>query len=195
MKVHINTCINTVLHINFYDLLPSIIYIGSSWMWSYAKLDLQLPVQSVPITTKIVRSNPTQVRCTQYNIMWSSLSVTCGRFSPGTPVSSTNKTDHHNITEILLKVALNTAWIDQEMLTLRQTNYTSCSFTFMSVLSEWLLVNAKLAIFQLYHGKKNKLIFNEIMMRSVFHYTNTLSWIFIVLAHWNNSPQISNWIN
>jgi hypothetical protein len=28
--------------------------------------------------------------------------------SPVTPVSSTNKTDHHNITEILLKVALNT---------------------------------------------------------------------------------------
>ena len=28
-------------------------------------------------------------------------------FSPGTPVSSTNKTDHHDITEILLKVALN----------------------------------------------------------------------------------------
>ena len=29
-------------------------------------------------------------------------------FSPGTPVSSTNKTDRHNITEISLKVALNT---------------------------------------------------------------------------------------
>ena len=29
-------------------------------------------------------------------------------FSPGTPVSSTNKTDHHNINEVLLKVALNT---------------------------------------------------------------------------------------
>jgi membrane-anchored protein YejM (alkaline phosphatase superfamily) len=28
--------------------------------------------------------------------------------SPGTPVSSTNKTDHHDITEILLKVVLNT---------------------------------------------------------------------------------------
>jgi hypothetical protein len=27
-------------------------------------------------------------------------------FSTGTPVSSTNKTDCHNITEILLKVAL-----------------------------------------------------------------------------------------
>jgi hypothetical protein len=32
----------------------------------------------------------------------------CGRFSPGTPVSSTNKTDRNDITEILLKVALNT---------------------------------------------------------------------------------------
>ena len=29
-------------------------------------------------------------------------------FSPGTPVSSTNKTDCHDITEILFKVALNT---------------------------------------------------------------------------------------
>jgi hypothetical protein len=28
-------------------------------------------------------------------------------FSPGALVSSTNKTDHHGITEILLKVALN----------------------------------------------------------------------------------------
>ena len=31
-----------------------------------------------------------------------------GLFSPGTPVSSTNKTDRHDIKEILLKVALNT---------------------------------------------------------------------------------------
>jgi hypothetical protein len=29
-------------------------------------------------------------------------------FSQGTPVSSTNETDRHDITEILLKVALNT---------------------------------------------------------------------------------------
>jgi hypothetical protein len=29
-------------------------------------------------------------------------------FSPGTPVSSTNKTDHHDIAKILLKVALST---------------------------------------------------------------------------------------
>jgi hypothetical protein len=29
-------------------------------------------------------------------------------FSPGTPAFSTTKTDHHDIAEILLKVALNT---------------------------------------------------------------------------------------
>jgi hypothetical protein len=29
-------------------------------------------------------------------------------FSPGIPVSITNKTDRHDITEVLLKVALNT---------------------------------------------------------------------------------------
>jgi hypothetical protein len=30
------------------------------------------------------------------------------QFSPGSPVSSTNKTDRHNITEIFFKVVLNT---------------------------------------------------------------------------------------
>jgi hypothetical protein len=34
--------------------------------------------------------------------------VTGQWFSPGPPVSSTNKTDSHDIAEILLKVALNT---------------------------------------------------------------------------------------
>jgi hypothetical protein len=33
-----------------------------------------------------------------------------GGFSPGTLVSSTNKTDRHDIVEILLKVALNTIY-------------------------------------------------------------------------------------
>ena len=67
----------------------------SSW-W----MVLQLPMQSMPITTNVASSN---------------LSVTCDRFSPGPQVSSTTKTDHHDITEILLKVALNT---------IKQTNNT-----------------------------------------------------------------------
>jgi hypothetical protein len=33
--------------------------------------------------------------------------VTGRSVSPGTPVSSTNKTDRHDLTEILLKVAIN----------------------------------------------------------------------------------------
>ena len=60
-------------------------------------------------------------------------------------------------------------------------------YIFIGVI-EWLLLNANSAIFQLYHGE-NKLIFNEMMMRSAL--TNctrpTRSWILIVKAHWNNS--------
>jgi hypothetical protein len=51
------------------------------------------------------------VTCTRYNIMWLNLSVTCGGsgvFSLDNPVSSTNKTYYHDLTELLLKVALNT---------------------------------------------------------------------------------------
>ena len=48
---------------------------------------------------------PLIAKHTQYNIMWYKASQW---FSPGTPVSSTNKTYYHDITGILLKVALNT---------------------------------------------------------------------------------------
>jgi hypothetical protein len=41
-------------------------------------------------------------------VVSSNLALSIGRWlSPGTPVSSTNKTDRYDITEILLKVALN----------------------------------------------------------------------------------------
>jgi len=35
-------------------------------------------------------------------------------FPPGTPVSSLNKTEHNDITEILLKLALNTINLNHE---------------------------------------------------------------------------------
>ena len=42
--------------------------------------------------------------------------LTAGRwFSLGTSVSSSNKTDHHDVTEILLKVALNTITLTIEL--------------------------------------------------------------------------------
>jgi hypothetical protein len=73
-------------------------------------LDLQLPMKSEPITTNVVSLNPAQERCTRYNILWWSFPTICDRSGvfQSTLVSSTNKTDCHDITEILLKVALNT---------------------------------------------------------------------------------------
>jgi hypothetical protein len=68
-------------------------------------------VQSVSITTKVVSSNPVQgevYSIQMYVIKFVSDLQQVGGFFSGTPVSSTNKTDHNDITEILLKVALNT---------------------------------------------------------------------------------------
>ena len=74
-------------------------------------MDLQLPIQSVPITKKVVSSKPVQGKVyliPHYMIKFVSDLWQVGGFSPGTEVASTNKTDHHNKTEILVKVALNT---------------------------------------------------------------------------------------
>ena len=64
----------------------------------------------VPITTKVVSSNPIHGEVYSIKHYVINLSVICDRsmLSPVTLVSSTNKTDRHNITEILLKEALNT---------------------------------------------------------------------------------------
>ena len=61
-------------------------------------------MQAVPITTKVVSSNSVigEVDSIQHYL------IVCRWFSPRTLVSYTNKTDHHVITEILLKVTLNT---------------------------------------------------------------------------------------
>jgi len=44
-------------------------------------------------------------------------------FSPGTPVTSTNKTDSHDITEISLKVTLNTINITYPIICIEKVNY------------------------------------------------------------------------
>jgi len=69
----------------------------------HALFDLQLPVQSVPITTEVGSSNSAHGEV--YSIRH------CGR-----SVSSTNKIDRHDIAEILLKVALS-------IITLAHTTY------------------------------------------------------------------------
>ena len=69
-------------------------------------------VISAYITTKVVSSNPVhgEVYSIQHYVKKfdSDLQQVGGWFSLGTLVSSTIKTDRNDITEILLKVALNT---------------------------------------------------------------------------------------
>jgi hypothetical protein len=59
------------------------------------------PISNVGVRTPFI------AKCNRYNIMWYSLSVTCGR-SVDFCLYSTNKTDSNDITDILLKMALNT---------------------------------------------------------------------------------------
>jgi len=53
-----------------YTLLYMPILKGSVVVVIVWYLDLPLPMQSVPITTRVVSLNPVQARCTRYNIMW-----------------------------------------------------------------------------------------------------------------------------
>jgi hypothetical protein len=66
----------------------------------------------VPITTKVLSLKPHSWRGVLDSTLCDKIcqQLVAGQwFSLGTPVSSTNKTDRHDITEILLKVALNTS--------------------------------------------------------------------------------------
>ena len=58
----------------------------------------------------------------------------------------------------------------------------------MNIVSEWLMFNAKWVIVQIYHCQ-NKFHFDVLMVMSALYYTNSLSWIFTVLAHWNSSAK------
>ena len=66
---------------------------------------------------------------------------------------------------------------------LLECSLTSCEQYFTHIKHGGWVSNCCLAPIQLYHGE-NKLMFNEMKM------TNTPSWLFIVLAHWNNSPRV-----
>jgi hypothetical protein len=63
---------------------------GPSWSWSYGSGIFLC--KSVQITTKVVSSNPDHTR---YNIMWCSLSVTCGRSNIKHFITGLNNEDTH----------------------------------------------------------------------------------------------------
>jgi hypothetical protein len=80
------------------------LYISDSYIYMFSP-------NIMPITTKVVSSNPVygEVCSIQHYAIKVCQRLATGRcFFPCTPVTSANKTDRHDITEILLKVVLNT---------------------------------------------------------------------------------------
>ena len=51
--------LNKLLKIEMFSMIRGAVMVVIIWY-----LDLQLPMQSVPITTKVVSSNPAQAKCT-----------------------------------------------------------------------------------------------------------------------------------
>ena len=79
---------------------PSCPWSNGSWIYTYLCNQCLSPLMLwVRISIR--------VRCTTLCDKVCQWLPTCRWFSPGTPVSSTNKTDCHDIAEILLKVPLN----------------------------------------------------------------------------------------
>ena len=91
--------------------------------WSYGSWTYNYLCNQCLSPLKLLVRNPLMVRCTRYNTKWKSLSVTCNRsviFSEHTSFFH-HSTDRHDVTEILLKVALNTI-----NLTLTRSIYWLC---------------------------------------------------------------------
>ena len=82
--------------------------LGSSWPWAYGGWIYNYLCNQYVSPLMLWVWIWFRARCTTLCDKVCQWLATGRWFSPGCPVSSTNKTDRHNITEILLKVALNT---------------------------------------------------------------------------------------
>ena len=127
------TVINTFYSINTFLFNFYIQLTGPSWSWSYGSLiynylcnqcllSLTLWVPS-PLMRSVIGTTLCDKVC-----QW----LATGRwFSPGTQVSSTNKTDRHDIIEILLKVALSNQYIKltiRKMIDILHHSLITCEF-------------------------------------------------------------------
>jgi len=63
-------------------------------------------------------------------------------FSPGPPVSSTYKTDRNDITEILLKVALNTIKPTNQIIDLKASIYPFCMLKLFPIQLQWTIYDS-----------------------------------------------------
>jgi hypothetical protein len=123
-------------------------------------------------------------------------------FSPGSRVSCTNKTDRHDITEILLKVALNT---------IKQTNKQNTSQSFFFTVSQFYrdLVPEHLnssPVFSVVRVARS-LVFCEVfclfvclmVFNATFNNISVISWrsVLLVQETWepgeNHRPVASHW--
>ena len=81
---------------------------GPSWLWSNGSWIYNYICNQYISPLMLYVRISIRVRCTTLCDKVCQWLVTGRWFSPGPPVSSTNKTDRHDITEILLKVTLST---------------------------------------------------------------------------------------
>ena len=95
--------------IYFASIINSVIYQqGPSWPWSYGSWIYNYLCNQCLSALMLWVQISIRARCTTKCDKVCQWLATGRCFSPGTTISSTNKTDRHDITEILLKVALNT---------------------------------------------------------------------------------------
>ena len=144
--------------------------VGPSWPWSYGSwIYIYLCNQYLSRLMLWARIS-IRARCTTLCDRACQWLVRGRRFSPGLPVSSMNKTDHHDMAEILLKVALNP---------IKQTNKKQ---TFIRYTQSWLKLVIK-AIFARTYDKKS---FQNIRISSHWTIWNKL---WLKLSFYNiNSP-------
>jgi hypothetical protein len=80
----------------------------TSWPWSYGNWIYNYMCNKCLSPIMLWVRNSMRARCSTLYDRVCQLLATGRLFSPVPPVSSTNKTDSHDITEILLKVSLST---------------------------------------------------------------------------------------
>ena len=105
---------------------------GPSWLWSYGSWIYNYLCSQCLSPLKFEFEH-----CSWWGVLDTTLCdkvcqwfVTGRSFYPGTTVSSTNKTDCHNVAEILLKVALNTIKIKKRMHTIYMYKNNVVNFRF-----------------------------------------------------------------
>jgi hypothetical protein len=124
IKTHFIKCTCIVIYISF-------AVCGPPWSWSYGSWIYNC---LSPLTLWVRIALRRDVLDTTLCYKLCQWLATSQWFSPGTPVSSTNETDHLDITDILLKVALNTiTWI---LIYLQSYDYAKYKMVVNSIFKE-----------------------------------------------------------